>query len=94
MSHASVGAPAIRKLAASPASPQCSESYRVRARSQVVVGDALRDQVTKARDIQAARVFTAAFISCFRQDPAAAAAEAGMDEAGLRQLIDGTRTPR
>lgn len=65
-----------------------ARSARVRARSQAVVGDALRGEVTKARDIQAARVFTAAFIARFRQDPAAAAAEAGMDEAGLRQLID------
>lgn len=68
-----------------------ARSARVRTRSQTVVGDALRSEVAKARDIQAARVFTAAFIGRFRQDPAAAAAEAGMDEAGLRQLIDGDK---
>ncbi len=68
-----------------------ARSASVRARSQAVVGDALRGEVARAREAQAVPVLTAAFIARFRHDPAAAATEAGMKIDGLRQMIGGDK---
>jgi hypothetical protein len=65
-------------------------SEAVRAESRVVVGDALREQVERARQRQAAAVLTSEFLAAAGRDPAAAADQAGISADLLAQVVDGT----
>jgi hypothetical protein len=64
-------------------------SEAVQAESRVVVGDALREQVDRARQRQAAAVLTSAFLADADRDPAAAADRAGLTSDLLARVIDG-----
>ncbi|ABW12047.1 conserved hypothetical protein [Parafrankia sp. EAN1pec] len=66
-------------------------SHTVRDDSRVVVGDALREQVDKARATQSIPVFTADFLADARRDLVTAAAKAGVDPDTLRGLIAGAQ---
>jgi hypothetical protein len=57
--------------------------------SRVVVGEALRGEVAKARAVAAVPVFTRALLARFAADPEQVAAETGLDMATLRQMIGG-----
>jgi hypothetical protein len=64
-------------------------SAAVVADSQVVVGDALRDQLDRARKRQTAQVFTSAFVAEADDDLQTAAEQAGLAPGLLGQLING-----
>jgi hypothetical protein len=64
-------------------------SRTVQADSRHVVAAALREQVGKARRQQGIAVFTAEFLLRAQRDPAAAAAEAGLDPSALQALLVG-----
>jgi hypothetical protein len=64
-------------------------SSAVRTDSRIVVADALREQVDKARTHQAIPVFTAAFVAAARADPGSAAGSAGLTPGVLDELIAG-----
>lgn len=66
-----------------------ARSKNVRDDAQIVVADALREQVSKARSAQAVPTFTAAWLARFEHDPEGAAAEAGLEPLALRRLIAG-----
>ncbi|MGH9186513.1 MAG: hypothetical protein ACRD0U_11965, partial [Acidimicrobiales bacterium] len=64
-------------------------SADVVAESRVVVGDALREQVDRARARQTAQVFTAAFVADADRDLETAAERVGLAPDRLARLIDG-----
>lgn len=66
-------------------------SRTVQADSRRVVGAALRQEVAKARTVQAVPVFTADFIEQARQDLAGAAAQVGLEPQSLKELLDAQR---
>jgi hypothetical protein len=68
-----------------------ARSQNVHDDSRIVVADALRGEVAKARSAQAVTVFTTAFMTRFAADPAGAAAEADLDEPTLEQMASGER---
>jgi hypothetical protein len=68
-----------------------ARSRTVQAESRTVVAAALREQVGKARAQHAVPVFTAGFVARARQDPKAAAAEAGLAPGVLAEMITGRR---
>jgi hypothetical protein len=68
-----------------------ARSRTVQAESRTVVAAALREQVGKARAQHAVPVFTAGFVARARQDPDAAAAEAGLAPGVLTEVITGMR---
>lgn len=65
-------------------------SAAVAADSRVVVGDALREQLGRARAAQTAQVFTSAFVAEADHDLQAAAEQAGLAPGLLAGLIDGS----
>lgn len=64
-------------------------SPNVQAESRVVVGDALRDELGKARAQQAAQVLTSVFVAEADRDLDGAAERAGLAPALLAGLVDG-----
>ena len=68
-----------------------ARSRTVQAESRTVVAAALREQVGKARAHESVAVFTAGFVARARQDPDAAAAEAGLAPGVLAEMVTGTR---
>jgi hypothetical protein len=64
-------------------------SRTIREDSRMVVGSALRDEVSKARAVQQVPVFTSAFLDRARRDPDGAAADVGLDAQTLKQLMTG-----
>jgi hypothetical protein len=68
-----------------------ARSQAVADDSRVVVADALRGELARARQAQSVPVLTAALVARFARDPAAAAAEAGIGEETLGQMIAGQR---
>lgn len=66
-----------------------ARSKNVRDDAQIVVAEALRDQVSTARSAQMVAVFTTALLTRFEHDPDGVAAEVGLEPAALRRLIAG-----
>ncbi|MFF3313182.1 hypothetical protein [Streptomyces sp. NPDC002952] len=66
-------------------------SSTVRVDSRRVVGAALRQEVAKARVIQAVPVFTAEFVAWARENLGEAAAQAGLETRTLKDLLDAQR---
>jgi hypothetical protein len=66
-------------------------SRTVQADSRRVVAAALRQEVAKARAVQAVPVFTADFIAQARQDLAGAAAQVGLEPQSLKELLGAQR---
>ncbi len=66
-----------------------ARSPSVRADSRIVVGEALRGEVAKARTAQAVPVFTRTLLARFAADPEQVAAETGLDPATLRRIVAG-----
>ena len=64
-------------------------SHTVQADSRIVVGDALREQVGKARARQPAQVLTSAFVADVGRDLQTAADRAGLAPGLLAEMIDG-----
>jgi len=64
-------------------------SLRVQRDSQSVIAAALQEEVGKARARHGVPVLTAAFIARFHDDPDGAAAEAGLEPAVVRRLVEG-----
>jgi hypothetical protein len=64
-------------------------SRNVQADSRIVVADALREQLDKARACQAAQVFTSAFVAEAERDLDKAAERSGLPPALLTGLIEG-----
>jgi hypothetical protein len=68
-----------------------ARSQAVRDDSQIVVAGALRGELAKARRVQLVPVLTAGLVARFGRDPAGAAAETGIGELALAQMIAGRR---
>lgn len=66
-----------------------ARSPQVQAESRIIVGDALRDQVDKARVKQQVPVLTTRWVQDARRDPLHAARDAGLDPATVTDIIDG-----
>ncbi|MFC7915988.1 hypothetical protein [Streptomyces sp. NPDC057386] len=64
-------------------------SSTVQAQGRALVGQALREQVAKARAAAEVPVFTPAFLERAAADPTAAAAEAGLEAEVLKRMLTG-----
>jgi hypothetical protein len=64
-------------------------SATIQAQGRALIGKALREQVTKARTALEVPVFTPAFLERAAADPAAVAAEAGLEAEVLKRMLAG-----